>query len=242
MSSGLVDLHCHYLPGIDDGVKTLEEGVALCRALRQIGYQRVIATPHIRTAMFPNTKAGLEQTYADFVKATAELEGMPELGLGAEHFFDDVCWELFKKGEAVPYPGGHAALIEFPPDAIPLRVQDRFFELKVKGVRPVLAHPERYYASFRKTKQLEPLLNMGTLLLLDVMSLIGRYGRQAKRAAERMLKEDVYYAACSDSHKPEHVPLVTAAIKRLEALVGSENAHRMLSTRPQSILDGNLER
>ena len=59
MNTGYVDLHCHYLPGIDDGVRTFEEGVALCRGLRDIGYRRVVATPHIRTAMFPNTKAGL---------------------------------------------------------------------------------------------------------------------------------------------------------------------------------------
>ena len=149
---------------------------------------------------------------------------------------------VFLKRLLKPISGGKAALVEFPPDTIPYGVQDRFFEMNVAGIRPVLAHPERYFASFRKTRQLQPLLDIGTLFLLDLMSLVGRYGRQSKRAAERMLKEGAYYAACTDCHRPEHVELAREAIERLKSLVGGEEAEHMLSTRPQSILDGDLER
>lgn len=239
--TGLVDLHCHYLPAIDDGVRTLDEGLELLRGLRNIGFAKVVATPHIRTAMFENRKPGIEETFARFVEAAAEAPGLPELGLGAEHFFDDLTFELLLGDDGVPYPGGHAALVEFPPNFIPRGIEHRFFELGVHGIKPVLAHPERYPPLFKSTDPIDPLLQGGTLPLLDVMSLTGKYGRHPKRAAERMLAEDVYYAACTDAHKPAHVPVVKKGIERLRKLVGPELAEELLAENPRRILDGTAE-
>lgn len=239
--SGFIDLHCHYLPALDDGVRTLEDGVALCRGLAEIGFDTVVATPHIRSAMFENRRPGLQDAYARFRGETTAEAGMPHTGLGAEHFFDDVVWELLMQDEAVPYPGGHGALVELPSDLFPARLADRFFEMNVRGVRPVLAHPERYSPLFRRTDALDPLLDVGALPLLDVMSLAGRYGRRPRRAAERMLEEGVYYAACSDSHRPTDVPVVAEAIDRLRRLVGDSEAETLLRERPRQILNGTVE-
>ena len=238
MSEGYVDLHCHYLPGIDDGVRTLDEGIRVLAGLRGLGYAKVIATPHIRTAMFDNRKPGLERAYAE---ARGILDGVPDLperGLAAEHYCDDVFWQLFQDGEALPYPGGKAALVEFHYEVWPQRVEEVFFEMQVKGVRPVLAHPERYAALGRKTDPLDPLLDVGCVALLDLMSLVGRYGRRAQKAAERMLDEGVYYAACSDTHRPEDVPRVGEAIERLKDLVGEEETEELLSENPRRVLAG----
>lgn len=238
---GYVDLHCHYLPAIDDGVRTFEDGVALCRGLRSIGYDMVVATPHIRTAMFENRKPGLERAFASFRQHTADVPDLPDLGLGAEHYFDDVFWELFMGDQSVPYPGGKAALVEFPSESIPMRVEDRFFEMNVKGIRPVIAHPERYPPLFRKTDPLDPLLDVGGLPQLDLMSLAGRYGRRPRRAAERMLEEGVYFLACSDSHRPGDVETVEQAIGRLREIVGPEEAHELLSVNPRMVLEGTVD-
>ncbi len=239
--SGFVDLHCHYLPAIDDGVKTAEEGIALARGLARIGYETVVATPHIRTAMFENRKADLERAFSEFAGHASDLEGMPTLGLGAEHHFDDIVWGLFQTDEAVLYPGGAAALVEFPERAIPMGVTDRFFRMMVKGIRPVLAHPERYQAFFKKSDDIDPLLDVGALPLLDLMSLTGKYGRKPKKAAERMVDEGVYYAACSDSHRPSDVEKVAKAIERLRKLIGDEEAEELLRDNPRRILEGRVE-
>lgn len=236
-----VDLHCHYVPGVDDGVRTMDEAFALLRGLRSIGYERVIATPHIRTAMFDNRRPGLERAYRELVDAGAGSPDLPETGLAAEHYCDDVFWDLFTRGKAMPYPGGKAALVELHYEIWPLRLEERFFEMLVRGVRPVLAHPERYAALFRKTDPLDPMLEVGTVALLDLMSLVGRYGRAPRRAAERMLDEGVYYAACSDAHRPSDVPLVAEAIERLRALVGDEEADALLADNPARILNGTVE-
>ncbi len=236
--TGFIDLHCHYLPGIDDGVRSAEEGVSLLRGLREIGYRRVVATPHMRTAMFPNDRAGIEESFAAFAKRAAAEAGLPELGLGSEHFFDDVFWKRFSVGEALPYPGARAILIELSPRQLPLGLHRAFFEMGVRQIRPVLAHPERYEPLYRRTDPLEPLLDAGALPLLDLMSLVGHYGRRPRIAAERMLEEGVYQAACSDCHRPADVEVVAAAIRRLRELVGNEEAEALLSTGPEEILEG----
>ncbi len=236
-----VDLHCHYLPGIDDGVRTMDEGLALLSGLASLGYGTVLATPHIRTAMFDNRRPGLERAYAELVDIAGGLPGMPETGLAAEHYCDDVFWQLFVSGQAMPYPGGKAALVELHSEVWPMRLEERFFEMQVRGVRPVLAHPERYSALFRATDPLDPMLEVGTVALLDVMALVGRYGRASRRAAERMLDEGVYYAACTDAHRPGDVELVREAIDRLRELVGDEEAEELLGENPRRILAGNVE-
>lgn len=238
---GYIDLHCHYIPAIDDGVRTVEEGVRLCVGLARIGYERVVATPHIRTAMFDNRKPGLTAAFNTLVATITGTPQLPELGLACEHFCDDVFFGLFDAGEALPYPGGHAALIELPPDHFPLHVEKRLFTMNVRGVRPVLAHPERYTPLFGSTAPLERMLEMGVLPQLDVMALVGKYGRAPKKAAERMLKEDVYFLAATDCHRPDDVELAQDAIKQLKKLVGAERAEELLAEHPRAILDGSFE-
>ena len=236
--SGYVDLHCHYLPGIDDGVRTLEEGIQLCQGLASIGYERVVATPHIRTRMFDNNKSALIGHAQAFKEATAEIERMPALGLGAEHYFDDVFWRLFTEGNAVAYPGEHAILVEFPTELLPMRIGDFLFEIQTRGFKPVIAHPERYRPFFKNSDALRPLVQGGALPLLDVMSLVDRYGSHPRQTAERLLEEGLYYAACSDAHRPTDVPVVKEAIERLHDFVGEEQAHQLLGEHPRAILNG----
>jgi protein-tyrosine phosphatase len=236
-----VDLHCHYIAAVDDGVRTDEEGAKLCQALAKIGYARVVATPHMRSDMFDNDKAALLAGFSRFAAQHATQPGMPELGIGAEHYCDDSFFERFERGETIAYPGGHAALVELPSEHVPARIEHRLYRMFLKGVRPVLAHPERNAGLFKSTAPIERLLDMGTLPLLDVMSLVGKYGKTPRVTAERMLKEDIYFAACSDSHKPADVSSVADGIERLFKLVGREHAEELLGANPRRILEGDFD-
>jgi protein-tyrosine phosphatase len=239
--SRLCDLHCHYVPAVDDGVRTLEEGRALCQALHALGYETVVATPHIRMGMFENNKLDLQAAFDAFVAAVGGEANMPKTGLAAEHFCDETFFDLLDAGNALPYPGGHAALVEFSPDSIPLRIEERFFRMLVRGLRPVIAHPERYAPIWKSSEPLEKLVDRGALALLDLMSLTGKYGRRPQRAAEELIESELYYAACSDSHKPEDVEIVARGIERLVVLVGEDEAQLLLSEHPASILDGTVQ-
>lgn len=244
---GFVDLHCHWVAAIDDGARTTDESLEMLRGLHQAGFDAVMATPHMRPGMFDNDRAALERAFAAMTPVLTDAGGLPTVHLASEHFFDDVVFGRLVRGEAVPYPrldgaatGGarRPVLIEFGPTAFPLRVQHRLFDLRRAGLAVVLAHPERYEPVWRDDACLDPILDAGANLLLDVCSLVGKYGKAPQRAAEKLLEEDAYEAACSDAHKPRDVDAVVRAIERLEALVGVPEARRLLADGPRAILEG----
>jgi protein-tyrosine phosphatase len=239
--SGLCDLHCHYVPAVDDGVKSAREGRELCAGLRSLGFSTVIATPHIRPGMFDNRRPQLMAAYDAFVAESADDASLPETGLAAEHFCDDTFFELLERGDALPYPGGHAALIEFSTERLPLGLASQLFRMQVRGVRPVIAHPERYKPIWRSSQELQDLIDRGGLALLDLMALVGKYGRQPRKAAEQLLDAGLYYAACSDSHKPGDLEQVAEGLARLVELVGEAEAQRLLSEHPRAILSGEVQ-
>jgi protein-tyrosine phosphatase len=257
---GFVDLHCHWVAAIDDGARTSEESLAMLRGLHQAGFDAVVATPHMRPGMFDNDRLAIERAFAAMQPVLAAAGDLPSVHLGSEHFFDDVVYGRLVRGEAVPYPrlprlplvplaaapreaGSPATastrrpvLIEFGPAAFPARLQHRLFDLQRAQLVPVIAHPERYEPVWRDDACLDPLLDAGAHLLLDLCSLVGKYGRAPQRAAEKLLEDDAYEAACSDAHKPRDIETVVQAIERLHELVGSAEARRLLAEGPRAIL------
>lgn len=238
---GFIDLHSHWVAGIDDGARAVEDSVALLRGLAQAGFDRVVATPHMRPGMFDNTAADLRRAYAATTAAIAHAGGLPAVDLSSEHFFDDVVFQRFLQGEALPYPGGHAALVEFPTRAFPTRVAHRFFDLVRRGVTPVIAHPERYEPVWKDAEVLDPLLDGGAVLLLDVAALAGKYGRAPRKSAEQMVEAGYYHAACSDAHSVKDVADVAEGIKRLVDMAGKEEATFLLVEGPKEILEGRID-
>ncbi len=239
--AGYIDLHSHWIPGIDDGVRSAEEGIALLAALQSLGFDTVIATPHMRPGMFDNEKAGIEAAYASMHAQLSQAASMPEVALSSEHFFDDVVFGRLMSGEALPYPGGRAVLIEFSADQLPARLNDRLFDLRRKGLRPVIAHPERYSPVWKHIEIVEDLVERGNVLLMDVGALAGKYGRSPRKAAERMLELGLYYAVCSDAHRPSDAQAVAEGIGRMQSIVGAEEARFLLCDGPRGILDGKVE-
>ncbi len=234
---GLVDLHCHWVAAIDDGARTADEGARMLQRLHEVGFDDVVATPHMRPGMFDNDRPNLERAFAAMQQTLEAFPArLPTVHLASEHFFDDIVYGRMIRGEVLPYPGGKSVLVEFGATAFPVRIQHRFFDLRRAGLAPVLAHPERYEPVWRDDACLEPLLDAGALLLLDVCSLVGKYGRAPQRAAEKLLEDEAYEAACTDAHRPHDVDLVANAIERLSVLVGEAETRRLFSEGPRTIV------
>jgi len=242
---GFIDLHCHFLPAIDDGVKSPEEGIRMLEGLKRAGFSMVCATPHMRPGMFENTRPDLEAAYAamqPYLEAAGD--SIPKTVLASEHYFEDTVFERLISGQGLPYPVMDPAraprrrgvLVEFNPMGFPLRLTDRFSDLSRKGLFPVIAHPERYQPVWKDDRCLDPLLEAGARLLLDVCAVIGKYGRAAERAASTLLEEGAYEAACSDAHRPDDADATMQAIVKLESMVGKVEAERLLSAGPRAIL------
>lgn len=239
--AGFIDLHSHWVVGIDDGVRTTDESIALLQALSKAGFERVIATPHMRPGMFDNTKAELEAAYQRTRTAIEGTAGLPPmLDLASEHFFDDIVFSRLIEGDSLPYPGGKAVLVEFGPRAFPAMVTHRFFDLLRRGIRPVVAHPERYEPVWKDPHCLDAIVDGGAVLLLDLAALAGKYGRAPRKAAETLLEEGYYYAACSDAHRASDVVEVIKGIAELEELAGREEVEFLLIEGPTHILEGRV--
>lgn len=241
MVGGYIDLHCHWVIGIDDGVKTARDSRDLLEGLGKIGFSKVMATPHMRPGMFENAKDDLVKAYEATEKALGDPTGLPTRGLSSEHYFDDVVFGRIMRGEGLPYPGGRAILVEFYPRAIPVQLSARFFDLRRKRLRPVVAHPERYEWVWDDPTVLDSLIDAGGVMLLDVAALAGKYGRSVRTCAEKLLDEGYYDAACSDAHAPRDVDDVAAGIEKMHEAIGAQDARAMLIDGPRDILEGRLE-
>jgi protein-tyrosine phosphatase len=251
---GFVDLHCQWIAGIDDGVKTPADGVELLRRLRRTGFDLVVATPHMRPGMFDNDRRALERAFATMCVHLADERDLPDVHLASEHFFDDVVFSRLVKGEGLPYPdlsqtavpaspragakarSDRGVLIELNPQAFPVQLNRRLFDLRRVGLRTVLAHPERYQPVWKDDRCLDPLLDAGCSLLLDVCALVGKYGKAAQKAAEKLLDEEAYEAACSDAHRPADADEVARALEVLEKRAGIAETVRLLRDGPRRLL------
>lgn len=241
---GFIDLHSHWVAGIDDGAKTVDDARALLGALYEAGFDHVVATPHMRPGMFDNTATSLREAFERTASAVgagpSAAAGLPAVSLSSEHFFDDVVYTRLLGGEALPYPGGRSVLVEIGYRAFPTRLQHRLHDLMRSGLRPVLAHPERYEPVWANVEALDPLLDVGAVMLLDVAALSGKYGRSARKAAEALLDGGYYQAACSDAHKARDVEDVVKGIRELQKRVGEEEARFLLIEGPKQILEGTI--
>jgi protein-tyrosine phosphatase len=234
---GFIDLHCHWVAAIDDGARTPEQGIEMLRRLQKVGFAKVVATPHMRPGMFDNDKPALERAYAAMLETLPK--DLPETSLASEHFFDDVVFGRLKSGAGLPYGAGKSVLVELNPQQFPIALPARLVDLRRAGLKPVIAHPERYAPAWKDTESLQPLLDAGACLLLDVCALVGKYGAQPQRTAEALLEEDAYEAACSDAHRPEDADITATAIARLRKLTGDDETDRLMRRGPESILLGH---
>lgn len=233
--TGYVDLHVHYLPGVDDGVKSEGEADALLDGLSALGFARFAATPHLRPGMFPNEPGALREAFGRFASARPERS----LTLGGEHFVDDVLFDRMGRGDVLAY--GRGLLVELPPRAFPMGLEQFVFAVTRSGRVPVLAHPERYAPFFEESTPLERLVDRGIRPQLDLGSLVGHYGRAPQRAALRMLRDGLYSYAASDAHGPRDVPVIERALARLRDEVDAAVVERLLVTGPRKLLDPPTE-
>jgi protein-tyrosine phosphatase len=237
-----VDLHCHFVPGIDDGARSVDEGVALLRALAGVGFEEVVATPHMRPGMFDNDMRAIRTAFDAMQARIATEPGIPKVSLASEHYFCDTVFERLVAGEGLPYPGGRAVLLEFYEQDFMPATANRLFDLRRRRLVPVIAHPERYRTFWKSQDRLRELVDTGSVALLDIAALVGKYGSEPQKCARRMLDDDLYHAACSDAHRPADVEEVEEGIRFVKKRYGQDAVEQLLDRGPREILAGTVSR
>lgn len=239
---GFIDLHCHFVPGIDDGARSFDEAARMLGALHHAGFDSVCATPHMRPGLFNNDATQIRAAYERVLESLPKGAALPALQLSSEHYFDDVIFGRILAGDALPYPGGKAILLEFYESDFPFSIDQRLADIARRGMIPVVAHPERYQPIAKSPEILERLLDIGATALLDVAALIGKYGRRATKTAEELLERGLYFAACSDAHRPEDVPEVRRGMDYIVKHYGEEELSALFKDGPTAILQGRITR
>ena len=234
----MIDLHCHLLPGIDDGPLSLEVSLAMARQAVDDGIVFTACTPHIYPGLYENNRAGIEAAVAALRTALAEA-GIPlQLGTGADtHLAPDLVGGI-RDGRVPTINGSRYLLLEPPHHVAPPRFDESVFNLMAAGIVPVITHPERLSWIETHYSVFADLVKQGAWMQLTAGSLTGRFGRRPKYWAERMLDEGLVHILATDSHHiDKRPPLLAEGRDAAAARVGAQEATHMVLTRPQGILD-----
>ncbi|MFO0596174.1 MAG: CpsB/CapC family capsule biosynthesis tyrosine phosphatase [Myxococcaceae bacterium] len=235
---GFVDLHLHLLPGVDDGAKTLDDTLEMARALQSLGYDTLAPSPHARSEYASKDRA-LCETKLDEVRTALKTAGLAlELHPNAENFFlEDALLPSVAQGQARTLGRGKVLLVEAPYQGPMPMLADLLFRMRLKGVTPLIAHPERCF-EFEKKGRAAELVQAGALLQLDMGALIGRYGKTAEKLARQFLGEGLYAVAATDLHSPVNArQWVGDSLEALRKAAG-KNFSALVETTPRKLLEG----
>jgi tyrosine-protein phosphatase YwqE len=199
------DMHSHLLPGIDDGARDMETSLALIRGMKELGYQKLITTPHIIWDMYKNTPS-IIYSKLDEVREAIRKEGIDiELHAAAEYFLDEHVEELLKKKDPLLTISGKKVLAEFSMAFPSMNTKDILFEMQMQGYQPIIAHPERYIYLQQNKEFYQELKDIGCLFQLNILALGGHYGRSVKDLAEYLLGNGFYDLLGTDLHNFHHL-------------------------------------
>lgn len=234
----MIDLHTHILPGVDDGAESLEDALAMARMAQNDGIAAVVATPHRNPWSYRADRADAERRL-DEVREACRQGGIEiRLLLGGEaHIAPDLA-EQVRNGLALTINDSRFLLVEWPYDQYPGYSEQVIFELRVRGIVPIVAHAERYRIVRRDPNYLATLIERGVLVQVTAESLLGERGPEIRRVTEVLLTRGLAHVIASDSHGIDHrPPVLSPARDRAAELVGEARAWAMVAEVPRRVID-----
>lgn len=240
----MIDLHCHILPGVDDGARTLEEALDMARAAERDGIKTIVATPHLFRGEFDlEGFDSILQKRHDLSDALKTNNIRVELRSGAEvHISHNLIEEIRRNREALVVNGGSYMFIEFPVWHVYQGVKNLFFDLMSEGIRPIIAHPERNSVFKAHPELLYELVQMGALAQANSGSFFGLYGGKSAALVRRLLEWNLIHFIASDGHSADAMPpRLSQAVREAQAMIGSERASALVEGNPRAVLeDGEI--
>jgi protein-tyrosine phosphatase len=244
--SFFVDIHSHIIPAVDDGPSTIEDVVEMLRRAHTNGTRELVATPHMFLDLFDNfdpqaVKESFGQTKAELEKRSAlpEFDFLSEMSLypGAENFICREFLDALESRRVLTLNDSRYILVEAPPYLSVIQMRYAVDRVLASNLRPVIAHPERYLAFQDRPKRMVEFIEKGCVIQVNGGSLLGIYGRKARKTAWSLLKNDLVHIVASDSHgssaRPHDLGSVCSALK---GTFGRSKLKLWLSVNPGSIV------
>lgn len=225
----MIDIHCHILPGLDDGPTNLESSIKMAHLAEADGIKTIIATPHFNDEFYSgNTKerimSEVKNLQKEYSNEGIDIELIPgcEVGMSVE------LPELLRRDVVMTLNSGSYMLIELPAYKIPIYCEQILFELQVLGIKPIIAHPERNIEIQNDIEIVKRLFRRGILFQTDAHSLLGLWGRKVKRLAWNMLNENLLSFVASDAHSVRsRQPVLRKAYETVANEIGFVKARKL---------------
>ena len=206
---GFIDIHSHLLPGIDDGATDLNTSMALIERMASFGIQNFITTPHILGDVYPNTPEIIKNKLAT-VKKELENRNITDVSItaAAEYMLDEQFSMLLEDDAPLLTLKDNLVLVEMSYFSPPINLFEILFQLQLKGYKPVLAHPERYFSYHKDYKSFAKLKTAGCLFQLNLLSLTEHYGLGVQKTAYKLISDNMYDFVGTDTHHQNHLDLL----------------------------------
>ena len=237
----MIDIHCHILPGIDDGAKDMAESLALIRLAIEDGVKRMVVTPHLHFGRFDNTLAVIKSSFAALQHAVKDEQLAIELAYAAEVRLDSDIIPFVQRNELPLYgtfQGQQYMLLEFPHSHIPAGSEMLVKFLKKNNITPVIAHPERNRDLLKAPHKIKAFVRLGCWFQVTGSSLTGDFGEDCQQLALNYIEQGFIHIVASDAHNVKRRPpqLTNARLKVVEHF-GEDVAHTLFNENPFNITE-----
>ena len=201
----LTDMHSHILPTLDDGSKNIEESIELIKGFIDLGYKKLITTPHIMQDYYPNTVTAIREKRDNLEEELLKRSLPIKIEAAAEYYLDEYLLETVNSGGDLLLIGGQYILFEMSFMSESPYLKEFIFTMKSKGITPILAHVERYTYYINEMKMIEDILERGALIQMNINSLLGLYSKPVKKVAEKLIDAKFVHFLGSDCHNIHHL-------------------------------------
>jgi len=227
----MIDIHCHILPGLDDGASDMRESIEMAKIAAADGIRKIVATPHIKDIIHSeeavsgcvgqlNNQLRKEGIPVEIVKG-AEVYALLDTAVMAAHTVNNSRY----------------VLIEFPYSHMPVNTREILFRIVINGYQPIIAHPERNPSIIKKPNILFELVESGALVQITAGSLLGTFGPDARECARYLLKKDAVNFMATDAHSADYRrPVLSEGLKVAGKIIGKEKADRLVRSNPEAVL------
>ncbi len=217
--NGFIDIHSHILPGIDDGAKNIQESKKLISKMKNLGFSKIIFTPHIYPSLYDNSEQSIKEEYG---KIKDKINSFGNFSFAAEYLIDNSMIEKAEKNLLLCLKDKYV-LCEFSYIGMAVNYHEIIYKLILNGYRPIIAHPERYFYFDKNMEQMFNLKKMGCKFQLNLFSTTGYYGKKVLSLSNFLIKKNFIDFVGTDIHKESDLLKFDSLVK-IQDLKGLENA------------------
>ena len=234
-----VDIHCHILPGVDDGAPALDAALRMLKQEAQEGVGKVLLTPHQKPGHWCVTAGGIEKRLARLRMEAERLEIPVQLYAGAELMYCCGMRELLDSGKVCTLAHSRYVLVEFMPAEDWKYIRNGIYELTEGGYWPILAHVERYVQLADRPERVKELTEIGGYIQMNAGSVTGIAGGQTRRNCMKLLQQQMVHFMGTDAHRAEgkRSPQLEACVRLLKKQVGNSYTRRLFWKNAENILE-----